>query len=68
MFDNYDDPQLPDIRIFSSYFTQESILITIRFSRITFAKPMRLNKFGDLNQSLTILTRRWGRQAQEGTI
>lgn len=27
---------------------------------------MRLNKFDDLNQSLTILTRRWGRQAQEG--
>lgn len=68
MFDNYDDPQLPDIRIFFSYFPQESILITIRFSRITFAKPMRLNKFDDLNQSLTILTRRWGRQAQEGTI
>lgn len=74
MFDNYDDPQLPgirsstgyDIRTFFSYSTQGSILITTRSSRITFAKPVRLNKFNDLNQSLAVLTSRSGRQAQEG--
>ena len=74
MFDNYDDPRLPsirsstgyDIRTFFPYSTQGSILITTRSSSITFAKPVRLNKFDDLNQSLAVLTRRSGRQAHEG--
>lgn len=74
MFDSYDDPQLPgihsstgyDIRTFFPYSTQGSILITTRSSRITFAKSVRLNKFDDLNQSLAVLTKRSGRQAQEG--
>ncbi|KAL8742599.1 MAG: hypothetical protein Q9190_004939 [Brigantiaea leucoxantha] len=73
MFDNYDDPRLPgirsttgyDIRSFFPYSTQGSILITTRSSRITFAKLVRLRKFDDLNQSLAVLTRRSGRQAQE---
>ncbi|KAI4225787.1 MAG: hypothetical protein L6R40_008348 [Gallowayella cf. fulva] len=73
MFDNYDDPRLPgtrsstgyDIRTFFPYSTQGSILITTRSSRITFAKPVRLNKFDDLNLSLAVLTRRSGRQAHE---
>ncbi|KAL9035319.1 MAG: hypothetical protein Q9214_006638, partial [Letrouitia sp. 1 TL-2023] len=73
MFDNYDDPRLPgigsstgyDIRSFFPYSTQGSILITTRSSRITFAKVVRLSKFDHLNQSLAVLTRRSGRQAQE---
>ncbi|KAL8976675.1 MAG: hypothetical protein Q9205_007369, partial [Flavoplaca limonia] len=73
MFDNYDDPQLPgicsstvyNIRTFSPYSTQGSILITTRSSRITFAKLMSLNKFVNLNQSLAVLVRRSGRQAHE---
>lgn len=73
MFDNYDDSQLLnihssieyDVRTFFLYFTQKSILITIRFFRIIFAKSMRLNKFDDFNQSLTILTKRSNRQAQK---
>ena len=72
VLDNYDDPRLPglrsssgyDIRTFFPYFTQGSILITTRSSRITFAEPMRLNKFDDLDQSLTVLARRSGRQTQ----
>lgn len=75
IFDNYDDPRLPgirssstgyDIRTFFPDATQGSILITTRSSRITFANSVRLKKFDDLNQSLTVLTRRSGRQAQEG--
>ncbi len=74
IFDNYDDPRLPgirsttgyDIRPFFPYSTQGSILITTRSSRITFAKSVRLNKLDDLNQSLAVLTRRSGRQTQEG--
>ncbi|KAI4166439.1 MAG: hypothetical protein LQ343_008052 [Gyalolechia ehrenbergii] len=74
IFDNYDDPRLPgirssstgyDIRTFFPDATQGSILITTRSSRITFANSVRLKKFDDLNQSLTVLTRRSGRQAQE---
>ena len=73
MFDNYDDSRLPgirsstgyDIRTFFPYSTQGSILITTRSSRITFARSVRLNKFDDLNLSLTVLTRRSGRQAHE---
>ncbi|KAI4087255.1 MAG: hypothetical protein L6R37_008341 [Teloschistes peruensis] len=73
IFDNYDDPRLPgirsstgyDIRTFFPYSAQGSILITTRSSRITFAKPVRLSKFDDLNLSLAVLTRRSGRQTQE---
>lgn len=72
MLDNYDNPRLPgirssigyDIRTFFPYSTQGSILITTRSSRITFAKPVRLNKFDNLNQSLAVLARRSGRQTQ----
>ena len=68
MFDNYDDPQLPgirsstdyDIRTFFPYSTQGSVLITTRSARIAFARPMRLNKFDDLDQSLAVLARRSG--------
>ena len=74
MFDNYDDPQLPsirsstdyDIRTFFPYSTQGSVLITTRFSGITFAKQIRLNKFDDLDQSLAVLARRSGQQTQGG--
>ena len=74
MFDNYDDPQLPgirsstgyDIRTFFPYSTQGSVLITTRSSRIAFGKSMRLNKFDDIDQSLAILARRSGQQAQGG--
>jgi len=72
MLDNYDNPRLPgirsstgyDIRTFFPYCTQGSILITTQYSRITFAKPVRFNKFDNLNQSLAILARRSGRQTQ----
>lgn len=74
IFDNYDDPRLPGIRSSTGYnirtffpdSTQGSILITTRSSRIIFAKPVRLNKFDDLNQSLAVLARRSGRQTQGG--
>ena len=74
LLDNYDNPRLPgirsstgyDIRTFFPYSTQGSILITTRSSRITFAKPVRLNKFSDLDQSLAVLARRSGRQTQGG--
>ncbi|KAL8763810.1 MAG: hypothetical protein Q9194_007254, partial [Teloschistes cf. exilis] len=73
IFDNYDDPRLPgirsstgyDIRPFFPYSTQGSILITTRYSRITFAKSVHLDKFDDLDLSLAVLTRRPGRQAHE---
>ena len=74
MLDNYDDPRLPgirssigyDIRTYFPYSTQGSILITTRSARITFARPVRLNKFSEFNQSLAVLARRSGRQTQGG--
>ncbi|KAI4276068.1 MAG: hypothetical protein LQ337_002736 [Flavoplaca oasis] len=42
-----------------------SILITTRSPRITFAKLIRLKKFGDLNYSLAVLIRRSNRQVYE---
>ena len=74
MLDNYDDPRLPgissstgyDIRTYFPYSTQGSILITTRSSRISFANPVRLNKFKDLEQSLAVLARRSGEQTQGG--
>jgi hypothetical protein len=74
VYDNYDDPRLPgmdsstgyDIRAFFPHRTQGSILITTRSPRLTFAKRLRLIKLDDINQSLTILETRSGRNVSEG--
>ena len=73
MFDNYDDSQFFDIRsstdyeirTFFLYFTQKSILITIRFFRIAFEKSIHFNKFDNFDQNLTIFAMRSNRQIQE---
>jgi hypothetical protein len=74
IYDNYDDPRLSginsstgyDIRDFFAYRAQGSILITTRSPRLAYAKQLRLNKFDDVNQSLTILARQSGRTTEGG--
>ena len=74
IYDNYDDPQMPgiesptgyDIRQFFPERTQGSVLITTRFSGLTFANRLPLLKFEDIDQSLTILTNWSGRSTEEG--
>ena len=74
VYDNYDDPRLPgidsstgyDIRNFFPQRVHGSILITTRSPRLTFAKQLRLEKLDDINQSLTILATRSGREVKEG--
>ena len=74
VYDNYDDPRLPginsstgyDLRDFFPHRAHGSILITTRSPRLTYAKQLRLNKFDDVNQSLTILARRSGRATEGG--
>jgi hypothetical protein len=74
LFDNYDDPNLPgmksstgyDIRQYFPHKSQGSILITTRSRRLTFAKPLRLQKLDDLEQSLTILCNRSRRNIRVG--
>lgn len=74
LFDNYDDPNLPniksstgyDIRQYFPHKSQGSILINTRSHRLTFAKPLRLQKLDNLEQSLTILSNRSRRDIRAG--
>jgi hypothetical protein len=74
VYDNYDDPRLPgidsstgyDIRNFFPQRAHGSILITTRSPRLAFAKQLRLEKLDDMDQSLTILATRSGREVKEG--
>ena len=74
VYDNYDDPQMPgiksstgyDIRQFFPERTQGSVLITTRFSGLTFANHLLLLKFEDMDQSLIILANWSGRSTEEG--
>jgi hypothetical protein len=74
IYDNYDDPRLPginsstgyEIRDYFSHRAHGSILITTRSPRLIYAKQLRLNKFDDVSQSLTILARRSGRTTERG--
>jgi hypothetical protein len=74
VYDNYDDPRLPgidsltgyDIRNFFPKRAQGSILITTRSQQLTFGKKLQLQKLDDVDQSLTILATRSGRNVKEG--
>jgi len=74
VYDNYDDPCLPgidsstgfDIRQYFPQRAQGSILITTRSPRLSFAKQLRLQKLDNINQSLTILATRSGREINGG--
>lgn len=74
IYDNYDDPRLPgmdsstgyDIRHFFPHRTHGSILITTRSPRLTYAKQLRLDKLDNIDQSLSILAARSGRQIRGG--
>jgi len=69
LLDNYDDPKIPgvksdtgyDIRRYFPYRVQGSILITTRSTRLTFARPLKLQKLEDLKESVKILSVRSGR-------
>jgi ATP/maltotriose-dependent transcriptional regulator MalT len=74
LYDNYDDPRLPgmdtstgyDIRHFFPHRAHGSILITTRSPRLTYAKQLRLNKIDNVDQSLSILAARSGREINGG--
>lgn len=74
VYDNYDDPRLPgmdnstgyDIRHFFPHRAHGSILITTRSPRLTYAKQLRLNKLDNIDQSLSILATRSGREISGG--
>lgn len=69
IFDNYDDPNLPDLRSTTgfdirSYFphrAQGHILITTQCPKLTFSKRLVLQRFNDIVSSLAVLTQRAGR-------
>jgi hypothetical protein len=71
IYDNYDDPHLPgmdsstgyDIRHFFPHRAHGSILITTRSPRL---KQLRLDKLDNIDQSLSILAARSGRQIRGG--
>jgi hypothetical protein len=74
MYDNYDDPRVPgitsttsyDIRDYFPYREHGSILITTRSPRLGFAKQLTVKKLDNLNQSLSILATRSGREIVKG--
>jgi hypothetical protein len=74
VYDNYDDPRLPgmdsstgyDIRHFFPHRAHGSILITTRSPRLTYAKQLRLNKIDNVDQCLSILAARSGREINGG--
>jgi Cdc6-like AAA superfamily ATPase len=73
IFDNYDNPRVPrtsttsyDIRDYFPHRVQGSILITTRSPRLSFAKQLAVKKLDDINQSLSILATRSGREIIEG--
>jgi hypothetical protein len=74
VFDNYDDPRVPgiisttsyDIRNYFPHRVQGSILITTRSPKLAFAKQLAVKKLDDINQSLSILATRSGREITGG--
>jgi hypothetical protein len=74
VFDNYDDPRVPgiisttsyDIRSYFPHRVQGSILITTRSPKLAFAKQLAVKKLDDINQSLSILATRSGREITGG--
>jgi len=74
VFDNYDNPRVPritsttsyDIRDYFPHRVQGSILITTRSPRLSFAKQLAVKKLIDINQSLSILATRSGREITGG--
>jgi hypothetical protein len=74
IYDNYDSPRIPgitdatsyDIRDYFPYRRHGSILITTRSPRLVFAKQLTVKKLDDLNQSLSILATRSGREIIKG--
>jgi hypothetical protein len=74
IYDNYDNPRIPgitsatsyDIRDYFPYRSHGSILITTRSPRLVFAKQLTVKKLDDLNQSLSILATRSGREIIKG--
>ena len=74
LYDNYDNPLVPgitstrsyDIRNYFPHRVQGSILITTRSPRLGFAKQLAVKKLTDINQSLSILATRSGREIVRG--
>jgi hypothetical protein len=74
LYDNYDNPLVPgmtsttsyDIRDYFPYRGHGSILITTRSPRLVFAKQLAVKKLDDLDQSLSILATRSGREVIGG--
>jgi len=74
IFDNYDDPALPnirsptgfDIRSFFPYRVQGYILITTRSPKLTFTQRLMLQNLQDVNSGLAVLSQRAGRDLSSG--
>lgn len=74
IFDNYDDPNLPNIRSSTgfdirSYFphrVQGHILITTRSTKLTFSKQLNLRKLENVELSIAVLSQRSGRDLATG--
>ncbi len=71
IFDNYDNPYVPgttsyDIRDYFPYRVHGSILITTRSPKLGFAKQLAVKKLDDIDQSLSILATRSGREITGG--
>jgi hypothetical protein len=74
LYDNYDDPLIPglasttsyDIRDYFPHRDHGSILITTRSPRLEFTKQLAVKKLDDLNQNLSILAKRSGREITRG--
>ena len=74
LYDNYDNPLVPGITSTASYDIRDyfpprghgSILITTRSPRLGFAKQLAVKKLDDLDQSLSILATRSGRDITGG--
>ena len=77
VYDNYDNPHVPGITSTASYASYEirdyfphrghgSIMITTRSPRLGFAKQLTVKKLDDLDQSLSILATRSGREITGG--
>ena len=74
IYDNYDNPHVPrvtttttyDIRDYFPHRGHGSILITTRSPRLGYAKQLALKKLDNLDQSLSILAIRSGRETTKG--
>lgn len=74
IFDNYDDPNLPNIpsasgyniRSYFPYRMQGHILITTRTPKLTFSSRLMLSKFDSVETSLMVLAQRAGRDLTTG--